>query len=77
MSLPIDLILIRHGESEGNAAKRLSEKGDHSAFNAINTKRHSRSFSMPLPKTLKRRGAAAWLFPASSTHLMCTRWQQL
>jgi hypothetical protein len=28
MSLPIDLVLIRHGQSEGNAAKRLAEKGD-------------------------------------------------
>lgn len=46
MSLPIDLVLIRHGESEGNAAKRLSEKGDNSAFNAINTRRHSRSFRL-------------------------------
>lgn len=30
--MPIDLILVRHGESEGNLANRLSKKGDHSAF---------------------------------------------
>jgi NAD+ kinase len=46
MSLPIDLILIRHGESEGNAAKRLSEKGDDTAFTALTTGRHSRSYRL-------------------------------
>lgn len=46
MALPIDLVLVRHGQSEGNAAKRLSEKGDHSAFTEKFLKRHSASFRL-------------------------------
>lgn len=61
MSLPIDLILIRHGESEGNAAKRLSEKGDHSAFEAITTKRHSRSYRLSKKGREQAVTAGKWL----------------
>ena len=28
--MPVNLLLVRHGESLGNVAKRLSEQGDHS-----------------------------------------------
>jgi NAD+ kinase len=45
MALPIDLILVRHGQSEGNAAKRLSEKGDESGYAALKD-RHTRSFRL-------------------------------
>lgn len=41
MTLPIDLILIRHGQSEGNIAKRRSEAGDHSAFTDKFRDRHT------------------------------------
>ncbi|PIQ91371.1 MAG: hypothetical protein COV70_04005 [Parcubacteria group bacterium CG11_big_fil_rev_8_21_14_0_20_39_22] len=54
MPLPIDLILIRHGQSEGNAAKRRSEKGDNSAY-ALLGGRHTRSFRL----SEKGRGQAA------------------
>jgi broad specificity phosphatase PhoE len=46
MTLPIDLVLVRHGQSEGNAAKRLSEAGDHSAFTSAFRERHSASFRL-------------------------------
>src|SRR5262245_51585291 len=46
MTLPIDLGLVRHGQSEGNAAKRLSEKGDHSAYTAKFRERHTASFRL-------------------------------
>lgn len=46
MTLPIDLVLVRHGQSEGNLAKRLSEAGDHSAFDRAFRKRHTRSFRL-------------------------------
>lgn len=46
MTLPLDLILVRHGQSEGNAAKRLSEKGDHSAYSETFLKRHSGSYRL-------------------------------
>lgn len=32
MTMPIDLVLVRHGESEGNVANKRSRAGDHSAF---------------------------------------------
>lgn len=41
MPLPINLVLVRHGESEGNVANRLSRKGDHSAFTEEFKKRHT------------------------------------
>jgi len=46
MALPIDLVLVRHGQSEGNAAKRLSEKGDNSAYTAEFRERHTSSFRL-------------------------------
>lgn len=46
MTLPIDLVLVRHGQSEGNAAKRLSEAGDHSAFTGAFMGRHSASLRL-------------------------------
>src|ERR1700675_4535998 len=46
MSLPINLVLVRHGQSEGNAAKRRSEKGDHTAYSEEFKDRHSSSFRL-------------------------------
>lgn len=46
MTLPIDLVLVRHGQSEGNLAKRLSEAGDHNAFTEEFRNRHSSSFHL-------------------------------
>ena len=36
-----DLLVMRHGESEGNAANRLSENGDKAALAALYENRHS------------------------------------
>lgn len=41
MGMPNDLVLVRHGESEGNAAVRRSKKGDHSAYTEAFKSRHS------------------------------------
>lgn len=41
MTMPINLVLVRHGESEGNVANKLSRAGDHSAFSEEFKKRHS------------------------------------
>lgn len=30
MTMPVNLFIVRHGESLGNLAKRRSEEGDHS-----------------------------------------------
>lgn len=32
--LPIDLVLVRHGEAEGNLAQGLSDKGNDSLWTA-------------------------------------------
>src|ERR1700722_19538710 len=32
MTMPLDLVLVRHGESEGNYAYGLSYQGDHRHF---------------------------------------------
>ena len=45
MTLPIDLVLVRHGESEGNIAKRLSEKGDDKAIETLRN-RHTSSYRL-------------------------------
>lgn len=41
MTMPIDMVLVRHGESEGNLANRLSRGGDHSGFTEDFLRRHS------------------------------------
>ena len=61
MTLPIDLVLVRHGQSEGNAAKRLSEKGDHSAFTEEFRKRHTSSFRLTELGRAQAERAGTWL----------------
>lgn len=46
MPLPIDLVLVRHGQSEGNLAKRRSEKGDHGAYAGDFKERHTADFRL-------------------------------
>ncbi len=41
MGMPNNLILIRHGESEGNIATNRSKQGDHSAYSDDFRNRHS------------------------------------
>lgn len=59
--LPIDLFLVRHGQSEGNAAKRLSEKGDHSAFSEEFRERHTSDFRLTEEGRRQARAAGAFL----------------
>lgn len=60
MSLPIDLILVRHGQSEGNAAKRLSEKGDNAGLALLND-RHTRSYRLSNLGRSQAVAAGKWL----------------
>lgn len=46
MALPLDLVFVRHGESEGNAAKRRSRTGDHSAFTPEFRDRHTSTYRL-------------------------------
>jgi NAD+ kinase len=46
MTLPIDLVLVRHGESEGNVANKRSRAGDHSVFTEAFRNRHSSGYRL-------------------------------
>jgi NAD+ kinase len=46
MTLPIDLVLVRHGESEGNVANKRSRAGDHSLFTPEFQNRHSAGYRL-------------------------------
>lgn len=61
MTLPLDLVLVRHGQSEGNAAKRLSEAGDHSAYSPEFRKRHSGTYRLTDLGRTQADQAGEWL----------------
>lgn len=61
MAMPIDLVLVRHGESEGNVANRLSRTGDHSAFTADFRARHSSEWRLSKKGQTQAKAAAEWL----------------
>ncbi len=60
MSMPEDTAFLRHGDSEGNAAKRLSEKGDHSAIKRLKG-RHTASFRLTKRGREQAARAGKWL----------------
>ena len=59
--LPLDLVLVRHGHSEGNAAKRLSEKGDDSAYTPEFLNRHTVSFRLTKKGQKQANKTGKWL----------------
>lgn len=61
MTMPIDLVLVRHGQSEGNAANELSRAGDNSAYTEKFKKRHSTSFHLTARGRKQARMAGEWL----------------
>ena len=46
LAMPPDLVLVRHGESEGNEANKASYKGDNSHFTPEFRLRHSSQFRL-------------------------------
>jgi NAD+ kinase len=60
MALPLDLVFVRHGQSEGNAAKRLSEKGDDTGY-ALLKERHNRSYRLSKKGQGQATIAGKWL----------------
>ena len=66
MALPLDLILVRHGQSEGNAAKRLSEKSDHTAYTKEFRNRHSASLRLTDLGRKQAQTAGEWINPLLS-----------
>lgn len=59
--LPIDLIVIRHGESEGNVATKAGKKGDSSLFTPEFRNRHSREFRLTDHGIKQAQVAGDWL----------------
>lgn len=58
--LPIDLVLVRHGESEGNAAKVRSKAGDESASILFKGK-HSSTFRLTNKGIEQAKSAGEWI----------------
>ena len=61
MTLPIDLVLVRHGESEGNVATRFSKNGDNRYFTPEFLARHSSSFRLSPEGRRQAAAAGAWI----------------
>jgi len=59
--LPIDILLVRHGESEGNVANKASRKGDNRFFTPEFRDRHSRTFRLTDRGIAQARAAGEWL----------------
>src|SRR3989338_9810446 len=59
--LPIDIILVRHGQSEGNVANKASRKGDNSFFTPEFRNRHSRTFRLIDKGIVQAKTAGEWL----------------
>lgn len=61
MAMPLDLLLTRHGESEGNEAVRLSKKGDHSAYTDAFRNQHSSLWRLTETGRKQAEIAGAWI----------------
>jgi NAD+ kinase len=61
MTMPIDLVLVRHGESEGNVARGLSLKGDNSSFTQEFCARHNSRLRLTDQGREQADAAGKWL----------------
>ena len=59
--LPIDIILVRHGESEGNIVHKASRRGDNRLFTPEFRNRHSRTFRLTDKGIAQAQAAGKWL----------------
>ena len=59
-SRPLELVFVRHGESEGNVAVDAMEKGDKSHFTKEFAQRHSSTYDLT-PKGVEQ-AKAAWVW---------------
>lgn len=59
--LPIDIILVRHGESEGNVANKASRSGDNRFFTPEFREKHSRVFRLTDKGIEQAKAAGKWL----------------
>lgn len=61
MAMPMDLVLVRHGESEGNVAHARSREGDDRCFTPEFRARHSANWRLTDRGTEQARAAGAWI----------------
>lgn len=61
MSMPADLYLVRHGESEGNVASHSSKKGDNRHFTAEFQARHSSNWRLTDRGIQQAQAAGEWI----------------
>jgi NAD+ kinase len=61
MTMPMDLVLVRHGESEGNVAFRKANDGDHSRFTEAFLSRHSSRWRLTRRGVEQACAAGVWL----------------
>lgn len=61
MTLPIDTVFVRHGQSESNLAKSLAEQGQHGLHEKYFADRHTRSFRLTKLGREQASQAGKWL----------------
>lgn len=61
MAMPNNLILVRHGQSEGNLANKRSRKGDHTAFTDAFRNRASSQWRLTDRGIQQAKAAGLWL----------------
>jgi len=59
--LPIDILLVRHGESEGNLAQRFSKRGDDSLWTPEFASRHSSNWRLTDTGRTQAKAAGEWI----------------
>lgn len=68
MPLPIDLVFVRHGESEGNVAVHASRDGDHSLYTEEFLARPSYLWRLTEHGVEQAEAAGAWIRENIATH---------
>jgi NAD+ kinase len=59
--MPMNLVLVRHGESEGNVARQFSKNGDHSLYTAEFKNRHNSLLRLTDTGREQARIAGQWI----------------
>ncbi len=61
MTLPLNLVLVRHGQSEGNDANQRSREGDNSAFTDQFLNQHSQYWKLTQTGKSQAQHAGMWI----------------
>ena len=61
MPLPIDLVVVRHGESESNLANRRDRSGDQALMTEEHLNRHSSEFRLTDTGISQAKSAGEWI----------------